>query len=223
MENRIKKISINRFKNGAVSEISDNVIVEEQLFLYRNGQLIAEFHCCDSDIQELVAGYLICNAIVCYNELYVVKSDSGKELLKDYITIESSSKDETGKVRITHAEALDAVSNFTQMSELFRVTGAVHSSAVFYNGVISCFAEDISRTHAIEKTIGKVYVNGIRLSECALICSCRVNRKIAVMARNSGIGCIVSRSAVSDKAIEICSENGVQLIGFARGEVCNIY
>ncbi len=223
MENRIKKISINRYKNGAVSEVSDNVVVEEQLFLYRNSHLIAEFHCSESDIQELVTGYLVSNAIVCNKELYVVKTDSDKVVFSDCITIENSDNNDISNVRITHTEALGAVKDFTQMSELFRLTGAVHSSAIFHNGTLSCFAEDISRTHAIEKTIGKAYVNGIRLFECALICSCRVNRKIAVMAVNSGIGCIVSRSAVSDKAISMCRNAGIQLIGFTRGDVCNIY
>ena len=223
MKNRTKKISISRFRNGELSVLTDEVIVEEKLLLYIENKFTTGFHCCLSDVKEMIYGYLLSNSINCQKQHIVVKSETGNEVFSECISMPELENKSSLDSYIDPEKAISLVNEFAELSELFRRTGAVHSSALFFDGSVSCFAEDISRTHSIEKSIGKGILNGVDFSQSTLICSCRVNRRIAEMAENSNIGCIISRSAVSDKAIDVCRNSSIRLYGFVRGDSCNIY
>ncbi len=115
---------------------------------------------------------------------------------------------------------------FQSISEIFNLTGGVHSSALVHEEKIIAFMEDIGRHNAIDKVIGCMLINNHTKSEFSnkiLLTSGRISSEILNKIIMSKIPVVISRSAPTDRAIEICRQKNITLVGFARANKMNIY
>lgn len=118
---------------------------------------------------------------------------------------------------------LSNMSKFQKMSELFIQTGGVHSCALFDNDILLVSYDDIGRHNAMDKISGYMLINGLKTNGKSVYTSGRISSEMVLKAAKAGISVIVSRSAPMDMAIRIANDLGMKLIGFARGNRCNIY
>lgn len=109
-------------------------------------------------------------------------------------------------------------------SELFRLTGAVHSAALADStGIIKTF-DDIGRHNAIDKIVGWALQNCWPLPSDAMVLSTgRLSSEIIVKVVRCKIGALVSHSAPTLGAIQLARPLGLTVIGFARGNRYNVY
>ncbi|HKZ56668.1 MAG TPA: formate dehydrogenase accessory sulfurtransferase FdhD, partial [Thermodesulfovibrionales bacterium] len=112
---------------------------------------------------------------------------------------------------------------FQQRSEIFRLTGGVHSAALSDGEKILVFAEDIGRHNAIDKIIGYSILEKIPFAGKLILVSGRLSSEIVSKCSRWGIPIVASRAAPTNLAIEIAETSGITLIGFVRGERINIY
>jgi FdhD protein len=120
----------------------------------------------------------------------------------------------------------DISSRMTELhhaSPLFRETGGVHAAAVTDGLVLSAFAEDLGRHNAVDKTIGRCLTRGIALDQRALLTTGRLSADILSKAIRVGLPVVVSRGAVTSRAIELAGSADVAAVGFARGYEMNVY
>lgn len=118
----------------------------------------------------------------------------------------------------------DAQSNFEQ-------TGGIHGCAMFsLTGEILKMSEDVGRHNALDKLIGRFVLeqektDGIfeALSEQILLLSGRISFELVQKSAMAGIRMIAAVGAPSSLAVDLADELGITLIGFLRGERCNIY
>ncbi|HOB71794.1 MAG TPA: formate dehydrogenase accessory sulfurtransferase FdhD, partial [bacterium] len=68
-----------------------------------------------------------------------------------------------------------------------------------------------------------MYLSNIPLDDKILLTSGRISSEIVMKLANCNIQIIISRSAPTLRAVELAVENGMTLIGFARGGNFNIY
>ena len=115
------------------------------------------------------------------------------------------------------------IKEFNKKSENFKSTGGVHSCGLSDMKEILLFSEDISRHNAVDKIIGKASLEDIGFKDSILLVSGRISSEILQKAAAVDIGCIVSRSAPTSKAIELGEKYKIAVIGFARGNRMNIY
>jgi FdhD protein len=112
----------------------------------------------------------------------------------------------------------------------FEHTGGIHGCALFNrSGEIIATAEDVGRHNALDKLIGHFVLSTpegadqIPLCNHLLLLSGRISFELVQKAAMAGIKMIAAVGAPSSLAIDLAEDMGITLVGFLRGERCNIY
>jgi len=123
-----------------------------------------------------------------------------------------------------HGEDIKALFRlFNGKSELFRMTGCVHSAALCDNKTILAFAEDIGRHNAVDKVFGSCILKNIPFSKKILLVSGRISSEIVSKCIKWGVPVVASRTSATSLALELAEDGGVTVVGFVRANRMNIY
>ena len=108
---------------------------------------------------------------------------------------------------------------------VFDRTGGLHGAALFTSGgTLIASAEDVGRHNAVDKVIGRLLLDErLPLDDVVLVVSGRTSYEIVQKAWLAGLPVICAVSAPSSLAIQLATEAGITLLGFARGSAFNIY
>ena len=85
------------------------------------------------------------------------------------------------------------------------------------------FSEDIGRHNAVDKLIGKAFLESVPVENKILLTSGRVTSEIITKAGRNRFPILISRAAPSCMSISYAEDMRITLIGFARGDRMNIY
>ena len=107
----------------------------------------------------------------------------------------------------------------------FDETGGLHAAGAFDTaGRLLEVAEDVGRHNAVDKLIGRLYLDGrLPASSLGLIVSGRASFELVQKALVAGMPLLAAVSAPSSLAVELAREFGMTLVGFLRGDTFNIY
>jgi FdhD protein len=107
----------------------------------------------------------------------------------------------------------------------FARTGGIHAAAVFDSaGDLKIVREDIGRHNAVDKTIGRAFLDGLLpLDRHLLLVSGRASFEIMQKSLAAGIPIVAAVSAPSTLAVSFARESNQTLIGFLRPPSFNIY
>jgi FdhD protein len=107
----------------------------------------------------------------------------------------------------------------------FARTGGIHAAGIFdVNGELKIAREDIGRHNAVDKAIGRAFLDGsLPLARHLLLVSGRASFEIVQKALAAGIPIVAAVSAPSTLAVSFARESNQTLIGFLRPPSFNIY
>jgi FdhD protein len=107
----------------------------------------------------------------------------------------------------------------------FDRTGGIHAAGIFdSNGKPLVVREDIGRHNAVDKAIGRAFLDGNLPLEChILLVSGRASFEIMQKALAANIPIVASVSAPSSLAMEFARDSNQTLVGFLRPPSFNIY
>ncbi len=216
-----------------VRTVHDDIIVEDHVRLFLNGECLATLVASPDRLEDLAAGFVVCEGLA---ETVTSVEVSGKDVhvaapLRREVRFEVESSGgyrvlgEPGKVTssiTTTAETIRAVTAAIE-SDTWQRTGGVHCAVIFCDGEFVTRACDVGRHNAIDKVIGHATLRGLDRSACILGCTGRQPSGMVAKAANSGIPIVVSRAASTDRGILTAEEAGLTLICFSRGERFTIY
>jgi FdhD protein len=123
-------------------------------------------------------------------------------------------------------EALLALPDGLRKSQSdFDRTGGIHAAGIFdRNGEPLVVREDIGRHNAVDKAIGRAFLDGLLpLDQHVLVVSGRASFEILQKALAAGIPIIASVSAPSTLAVDFARQNNQTLVGFLRPPSFNVY
>jgi len=108
--------------------------------------------------------------------------------------------------------------------QLFAVTGGSHGALLAdAGGAVVAEAEDVGRHNALDKAIGAAAHAGVALHRCVAVLSGRAGFDLVVKCLRVRVAVIVSVSAPSALAFDLCEAAGATLVGFARGDRHRVY
>ncbi len=220
-----KEIEILKIKND-VKEIQKDFVVEEfSAQITFNGKTVSKVSCTPKDLGYLGMGNVYSNGILASLEGLKIKIDKTRV---DVIGEERKRKTFGNKIK-EYTISLDSIfkriRELLTSSTLFNETGGCHMVGIFdlQKEKFVYVAEDIARHSAVEKCVGYLLLNSKEVREPVLFASGRANSKIIEACANVGIPIVITKSAVTDKAVQRAQELGLTLVGFVRGNKANIY
>lgn len=248
-----KSYDILRVKGKDFSIVEDLVILEYPFTIFIDDEEIITLLCTPKSLKELTLGFLFSEGFIddletveriqidenngrSYVYLKVRKTFNEKLLGKRTITsgcgkgtvfynvldsFKSQKIEKTLPIDINDVVQLTKV--FNHKSELFLNTGGVHSCALCNCNSILYFEEDIGRHNALDKILGRAFIDKLELKDKIILTSGRISSEMLIKAAKRGIPAIISRSAPTSLAIDMAGALNILLIGFARGEKMNIY
>lgn len=248
-----KSYDILKVKGKDSSITPDLVILEYPFTIFIDDEEIITLLCTPKSLKELTLGFLFSEGFIdeleavervqidedngrAYVYLKVRKTFNEKLQGKRTITsgcgkgtvfynvldsFKSQKIEKTLPIDINNVIQLTKV--FNHKSELFLNTGGVHSCALCDLDNILYFEEDIGRHNAMDKILGRAFIDKLDLSDKIILTSGRISSEMLIKAAKRGIPAIVSRSAPTSLAIDMARELNITLIGFARGQKMNIY
>lgn len=112
-----------------------------------------------------------------------------------------------------------------EAQRVFHSTGGLHAAGLMRRkGDPLEVAEDVGRHNAVDKLVGRALLRDqLPLTDSLLVVSGRAGFEIVQKAAAAGIGLVASISAPSSLAVQAAETTGVTLVGFLRGERCNVY
>lgn len=252
MDLRYKTVSAFRIKQGESTPVEDPLTCETPLTIYLNDQELVTLLCTFENIDELAVGFLYSEGFLkSRDDIVDIKSNlqlgtiqvlskraatiAQETFLKRYITTgcgkgstfyhlsDAVCAPVTGGFRIQSEEIFNLMNQAQRMSELFKQTGGVHSSAICARDKILYFREDVGRHNTVDKLAGRCLLDGIALDDKVLITTGRISSEILIKTAKIGVPVIASRSAPTDLAVRHAQDLGVTIAAFVRNQRMNIY
>lgn len=109
------------------------------------------------------------------------------------------------------------------LTEQYRSHGGIHSAAIGDANGLLLYAEDLGRHNTLDRLAGEALFKKIELQDKMLVTSGRVSTEMVAKAARLGVGLIASRTSPTDKAIELCEQAGITMVGYLRGNSMEIY
>jgi len=243
---RAVKRRIRKHTDASFEDMEDLVAIEKKVRISVNGREIVGLYCTPHMVKELVVGLLMTEGIIrgnwCADRMSILFGDeilvdvpAEGEVVAEGKTITSGcaggvtfeKKGDSGMITDPFTVDRNSLryifSDFQARSELYKLTGCIHSAALSDGKVILCFAEDIGRHNAVDKVIGYAILENIPFSGKILLASGRISSEISSKCSRWGIPVLATRTAPTNLAVEIAEKRGVTVVGFVRGNRFNVY
>ena len=112
--------------------------------------------------------------------------------------------------------ALYALLNAMRLQEsTYKSAGSVHGCALFCQGELLTFVEDVGRHNAIDTIAGWMWMNGVDGADKIFYTTGRLTSEMVIKSAQMGVPIIVSRSGVTQMGLELAQRLKLALFGRA--------
>ncbi len=237
-----KTLKCRKLSGGRFSATEASVITEKELPVYVNGQHLFNASIVPAMEKEFVAGYLFGQGFI--NSLSDIESleienDGAKVILKKTkktspVTMKASYRIVSGggkmayfdtssfpridaAIQFNKKDIFQAMNTLFEKAALYRATEGVHAAGLFTPEARPlCIVEDIGRHNTLDKVIGYALLNDIDCSNVFLVSTGRMASEMVTKICRAGIPLVATKTAVTDKGLEIGQRCGLTIIGFVR-------
>ncbi|MFO7557465.1 MAG: formate dehydrogenase accessory sulfurtransferase FdhD [Desulfobacterales bacterium] len=139
----------------------------------------------------------------------------GKEIIEDLFQIV---RPMNNKITIDVGTASGKLDSLSDLQPLRNKTRAAHAAALYdRNMELLSIAEDVGRHNALDKAIGKLFLDQKLEKACLLILSSRISYELVQKAARARISVILAQSKPTALAVELAKKLNMTLASRARG------
>ena len=239
---KIEEIDAITYKNGKATDAKEKVVKDETITLTINGNISRSLSAIEDSLEEFAVGYL-------FNENMVNSMDAIKEIKVEGIQINAQIDDTLLKTnetvlcsdsaggwrskiktvnpvesnfQVKAEELISRIEELKDNAEIWQATGGTHVAGLVYKDKF-IVKEDVSRHVAVDKVIGYGLLHGFELSQSYVIYSGRMPADMVIKMTRAGVPILASNAAPANSGYNIAKKGNITLVGFLRGQRCNIY
>jgi FdhD protein len=234
-----------RFSESTWLKTSVCVPGEMELTIYINGLELVTMMCTPAKLTPLILGFLysegmiksvkdIASMRVCEEEsLADLRLNTSDFKLPTRRTLTSGCgggvafTSQAPKLRsdlvVTPPEVLSLMAQLVEKSELYRLCGGVHTSALADTKNLLVVAEDIGRHNTLDRIQGECLLTGLITKDRLLLSTGRLSSEMLLKAAKMEIPVVVSRSSPTERAISLARDLGITVVGYARASRLSVY
>ncbi|HUV27637.1 MAG TPA: formate dehydrogenase accessory sulfurtransferase FdhD [Anaerolineales bacterium] len=247
MKTDVNTVKFQQFRSGKATLGESDLIVEEPVALYVNGQLWITFMCTPNQLKALAIGFL-------YNEGVIESPDQvaethicdNREIIDVWLQHEAEKPKEwkrtsgcTGGYTALDLDTLipevkDGVSlesdqvrhlveRLFESQDLYKKTGGVHTSILTDGDQIIISAEDVGRHNSLDKIAGLYLFGNEIFTKKILLSTGRISSDMLQKSARIGAAIVISRTSPTSLSVELAEKWGITLIGYARRDRFNLY
>jgi len=236
-----------RIRGDRTEEVAGEVVREQPLTVYVDGERFLTLLCTPVKLEALVAGYLWMERVI--------------DGLDEIAGLEVSAVDGRADVRLTHPVTLPAERILTsgcgggitfridhrlfprldsairvgpgqlaaRMKDLFtaavhyKASRGIHGAALGDGERLLVIAEDVGRHNAVDKVKGEALMRGIATRDRILLSTGRISSEMLLKAARMGVPIVASRTSPTEMAVALAEQLNVTVCGYVRPEGLNLY
>lgn len=235
------------WRGGDLREVKGEVVREQPLTIYVNGQRFLTLLCTPRQLEALVVGYLWLEKVVASPEeirrLSVAEVDGRAEvdlvreveLPQERILTSGCGGGTTFRLdprvvaRVESRLRVEPARLFLRMKELFqlavgyRASRGIHGAALADPDRILVMAEDVGRHNAVDKVCGEALLRREPTRDRILLSTGRVSSEMLLKAARMGVPLVVSRTSPTEMAVSLAEQLGLTVVGYLRHDAFNLY
>jgi len=120
-------------------------------------------------------------------------------------------------IKLDFNNALYSLENLSSIQPLRKNTRSSHAAALYSsNFELLSISEDVGRHNALDKTIGKLFLDNTLFKACLLILSSRISCELVQKAARAGIPVILAISRPSFHAVKLASQLNITIACLAE-------
>jgi FdhD protein len=236
-----------KVKGERVEEVAGDVVREQPLSLYVNGEKFLTLLCSPVMLEALVTGYLWMEKVIAdvaeIAELRISPVDGRADVtLHHPVTLPTERILTSGcgggiTFRIDHRlfPRIDSplrvrpVELAQRMKELFGAavhyqrSRGIHGAALADADRLLIVAEDVGRHNAIDKIKGEALLRGVPTEGRVLLSTGRISSEMLLKAARMGVPVVASRTSPTEMAVALAEQLGVTVCGYVRPDGLNVY
>lgn len=239
---KIEEIDAINFKNGTPTNAKEKVVKDETVTLTINGDISRSLSAIEDSLKEFAVGYLFNeNMVKSLDDIKSIKIEGPQinveiddTLLKTNETVLCSDSAGGWRSKIKNVnpvesdfqvsvyELIERIEELKDNAEIWQTTGGTHVAGIVNDGKF-VVKEDVSRHVAVDKVIGYGILHNFDLKNSYVIYSGRMPADMVIKMTRAGVPILASNAAPANSGYNIAKKGNITLVGFLRGQRCNIY
>lgn len=239
---KITEIDAITYKNHNYKKTTEKVVQDETITLTINNKISRSMSAIEDSLKEFAVGYLFNeNMVQTLDDIKEIKIENTKinveindKLLKTNETVLCSDSSGGWRTKIKNVKSVESdfqvrvdelinrIEELKNKAEIWQNTGGTHVAGIVYKDQF-IVKEDVSRHVAVDKVIGYGILNNFDLSQSYVIYSGRMPADMVIKMTRVGIPILASNAAPANSGYRIAKKGNITLVGFLRGQRCNIY
>jgi FdhD protein len=234
-------------KGGRLEEVKGEVVREQPLTVYVNGERFLTLLCSPFQLEALVVGYLWMEKVV-EDPAEIVRLDISEVdgradatlshpvvLPTERILTSGCGGGMTFRIdprlfprlrstlRVTPRQLAARLKELFGRATHYQASRGIHGAALADRERLLVMAEDVGRHNAVDKVKGEALLKGIPTEDRILLSTGRVSSEMLLKAARMRVPVVASRTSPTEMAVGLAEQLGITVVGYLRPDACNLY
>jgi len=236
-----------KLRGDRVEEVRGEVVREQPLTVYVDGERFLTLLCSPMQLEALVIGYLWMEKIIQelddVTALTVSEVDGRADVrLRAPVQLPTERILTSGcgggitfridhrlfprlhsRLRVMPADVTRRMKDLFAAAVHYKESRGIHGAALADATRLLVVAEDVGRHNAVDKVKGEALRQGIPTEDCILLSTGRVSSEMLLKAARMGVPLVASRTSPTEMAVALAEQLNVTVCGYVRADTLNVY